>query len=82
MLEMLFSTRSWREMSDAVRDIRMGFEVVATVEADFDRAIEVMRELSRTGHHKSLPVPSLRLPRSAQALPSFITIKTLTSSRG
>lgn len=58
-LEILFSARNTAEFGILRRTMATGLATIATAQADFDRAIEVMHLLSLSGHHRSLAIPDL-----------------------
>jgi predicted nucleic acid-binding protein len=58
-LDVLFSARSHKDFV-AIRDDRAaGFDLVETMQADFDRAVEVMERLAAQGHHRAVSIPDL-----------------------
>jgi predicted nucleic acid-binding protein len=57
-IELLYSARG-RADFEAIRTDQAGFERVDILQADFDRAIDVMGLLARVGHHRSAGLPDL-----------------------
>ncbi|MEP6863206.1 MAG: PIN domain nuclease [Deltaproteobacteria bacterium] len=57
-LEILYSARSHADLV-AVRAERATFPQLAILQADFDRAIDVLSDLARTGHHRAASIPDL-----------------------
>lgn len=65
-LEVLYSARSHRDFV-AIHDERMtGFQLADTVQADFDRAVEVMGLLARSGRHRAVSIPDLLIAAVAE----------------
>lgn len=59
MLEILFSARGYRDFREMRSDVQLRFETAATMQSDFERAIDVMDTLCRVGKHRSVPLPDL-----------------------
>lgn len=64
-LEMLFSARSHTDVV-AVRAERATLPQLGIIQADFDRAIEVLEALARTGHHRAAGIPDLLIAAIAE----------------
>ena len=64
-LEVLFSARSYADMVE-LRAERAAFPQVSVTQADFDRAVEVLEALARTGHHRAVGIPNLLIAAVAQ----------------
>jgi predicted nucleic acid-binding protein len=47
-------------------DRAAGFELVETTQADFDRSIEVMAALAKSGHHRAVSIPDLIIAAVAE----------------
>ena len=63
-LELLYSARSAEDFR-ALRDERAGFHRIPVLQADLDRAIEVMGVLAERGQHR-LPIPDLIIAAVAE----------------
>lgn len=64
-LEMLFSARSHADVV-ALRAERAAFPQLSMTQADFDRAVDVLEDLARTGHHRAAGIPDLLIAAVAQ----------------
>lgn len=64
-LELLFSARNHAELI-AIRHERAAFESVPVVQADFDRAMDVMEDLARAGRHRATGIPDLLIAAVAE----------------
>lgn len=65
-LEVLWSARSFRQLVEVDDERRATFPMVMTAQEDFDRALEVMKELARQGQHRSAPIPDLLIAAVAE----------------
>lgn len=65
-LELLFSARSYRDFTVTRERLELGYPVVPTEEVDFERAIDVMGLLARSGKHRSASIPDLLLAAVAE----------------
>jgi predicted nucleic acid-binding protein len=65
-LELLYSAQSHKDFVSIRSDREAGFELVETTQADFDRSIEVMATLARTGHHRAVSIPDLLIAAVAE----------------
>ena len=52
-LEFLFSTRAHGDLLATRSEIARIYPLIPTVQADFDRALDVMTELARRGQHRA-----------------------------
>jgi predicted nucleic acid-binding protein len=64
-LELLFSARNHAELI-AIRSERSAFEAVPIVQADFDRAADVMEGLASAGRHRAAGIPDLLIAAVAE----------------
>ena len=64
-LELLFSARSHADVV-AVRAERATLPQLDLIQADFDRAIDVLEALARTGHHRAAGIPDLLIAAIAE----------------
>jgi predicted nucleic acid-binding protein len=64
-LELLFSARSHADVV-ALRAERGALPQLAITQADFDRALDVMEALARTGHHRAAGIPDLLIAAIAE----------------
>ena len=64
-LELLYSARNHAELV-AIRAERAAFPTVATVQADVDRAADVMEALARGGRHRAAGIPDLLIAAVAE----------------
>jgi hypothetical protein len=64
-LELLFSARSHADLK-TIRGDHGSLPRLATVEADFERAADVLELLSRTGHHRAVTIPDLLIAAVAE----------------
>jgi predicted nucleic acid-binding protein len=65
-LEVLFSARSHADLVATRRRLHDGFLQVDLLQADFDRAIDVMELLAEAGKHRSASLPDLLLAAVAE----------------
>lgn len=65
-LELLYSARSHKDFVSIRNDRAAGFELVETTQADFDRSIEVMAALAKSGHHRAVSIPDLVIAAVAE----------------
>jgi predicted nucleic acid-binding protein len=65
-LELLYGARNFEAGRQLLEDIRLRFETVPTIQADFDRAAAVMLALSRAGQHRSAALPDLLIAAVAE----------------
>lgn len=66
LLESLASTRGYSELRLARSQNTLSFPLVPTVQADFDRAIDVMTELARRGLHRAVGAQDLLIAAVAE----------------
>lgn len=86
-MEALYSTRQ-RDYESVSRAL-LGFPLVATHQADWERALDVMGRLATSGRHRSAPIPDLLLAAVAERAgltvlhydPDFEIIGALTGQR-
>lgn len=65
-LEVLYSARSVADLI-ATREIRSkAFPLIPMLQADFERAIQVMEELARRGHHRAVGLADLLIAAVAE----------------
>src|SRR5688500_5744583 len=64
-LEILFSARTHADLV-AVRAERRAFTPVPMAQEDFDRALDVLDGLARTGHHRAAGLPDLLIAAAAE----------------
>lgn len=65
-LELLFSARSHKDFVSIRNDRVIGFELVETTQADFDRSVAVMEALAKAGHHRAVAIPDLIIAAVAE----------------
>jgi len=65
-LEVLFSARGHADLIATRRRLRVGFHLIQMLQADFDRAIDVMELLAKAGKHRSASLPDLLLAAVAE----------------
>lgn len=58
-LEVLYSARSHADLVKTRLTRSLAFPLVPIVQADFDRAIDIMEELARRGLHRAVGLPDL-----------------------
>lgn len=66
LLEMLYSARGFDDLIRLNGNMRRRFRMVDTIQADFDRAIDVLSQLSRSGMHRSAAIPDLLIAALAE----------------
>jgi predicted nucleic acid-binding protein len=64
-LELLFSARTHAEVV-AIRLERAAFPQLAMTQADFERAVDVLDGLARSGHHRAAGIPDLLIAAVAE----------------
>jgi predicted nucleic acid-binding protein len=65
-LELLFSARNHKDFV-SIRDDRFtGFQLVQTEQIDFDRSVEIMETLAKTGKHRAVSIPDLIIAAVAE----------------
>lgn len=64
-LEVLFSARSHADLI-ATRTNRRALPTVAILQSDFDRALDVLEGLARSGHHRGAGIPDLLIAAIAE----------------
>ena len=64
-LEICFSAKSHADLVKT-RATRRALPSVDIMQADFDRALEVMEELAKTGHHRAAGIPDLLIAAVAE----------------
>ncbi len=64
-LEVLYSARTHADLV-AVREERATLPHLETSQVDFDRAIDVLEQLARTGHHRAAGIPDLLIAAIAE----------------
>jgi predicted nucleic acid-binding protein len=65
-LEILYSARSYSDLVETRTTRSRAFPLVPIIQADFDRAIDVMQELSRRGMHRAVGLPDLLIAAVAE----------------
>jgi predicted nucleic acid-binding protein len=65
-LEVLFSARAYADVV-ATRTRRSALPTVAIEQAHFDRALDVLEALARSGHHRATGIPDLLIAAIAEA---------------
>ncbi len=65
-LEVLYSARSYRDFIMTRTTRSDAFPLIPIVQADFDRAIQVMEELARRGLHRAVSLPDLLIGALAE----------------
>ena len=64
-LEVLFSAKTHADLV-ATRARRRALPTLAMTQGDFDRAIDVLEGLARSGHHRAAGIPNLLLAAIAE----------------
>jgi predicted nucleic acid-binding protein len=64
-LEILFSARSHADLV-STRATRRALPQVEIVQADFDRSLDVLEGLARSGHHRGASIPDLLIAAVAE----------------
>jgi hypothetical protein len=64
--EILWSTRSPEEYDTVHTDRSVGYEWLATEDTDWQRALEVQRQLWKTGRMRTVPLPDLLIAAVAE----------------
>lgn len=64
-LEVLFSARTHADLI-ATRATRRALPHIAISQADFDRALDVLEGLARSGHHRAAKIPDLLIAAAAE----------------
>jgi predicted nucleic acid-binding protein len=64
-LEILYSARNHAELV-RIRDERAALPQLSIEQADFERAIQVLEGLARTGHHRAAGIPDLLIAAVAE----------------
>ena len=64
-LEVLFSARTHADLA-ATRARRRALPFIALSQVDFDRAVDVLERLARSGHHRAAGIPDLLLAAVAE----------------
>ena len=65
-LEILYSARNYDDLVRTRSSRSHAFPLVHMMQADFDRAIEVMDDLARTGRHRAVGIPDLLIAAVAE----------------
>jgi predicted nucleic acid-binding protein len=65
-LEILFSARGHTDFVATRATRSRAFPLVPMIQADFNRAVDVMEELTRRGLHRSVTLPDLRIAAMAE----------------
>ena len=65
-LELYYSATSHRHLVQLRSDREAGFALVDTVEADLGRAVTVLEELAKHGHHRAVSLPDLIIAAVAE----------------
>ena len=65
-LEVLYSARSYEDLVTTRATRSRAFPLVPIIQEDFDRAIDVMEELARRGHHRAVGIPDLLIAAVAE----------------
>lgn len=65
-LEVLYSARSYRDLVTTRTTRSRAFPLIPIDQADFDRAIDVMEELARSGRHRAAGLPDLLIAAVAE----------------
>jgi predicted nucleic acid-binding protein len=65
-LEILYSARSHGDLVNTRATRSRAFPLIPTVQADFDRAVQVMEELARRGLHRAVGLPDLLVSAVAE----------------
>lgn len=65
-LEVLYSTRSYADLVRTRTSRSLAFPSIDIVQADFDRAIDVMEQLAERGLHRAVGLPDLLIAAVAE----------------
>ena len=65
-LEVLFSTRSGTEYEVVRADRRLGYEWLPMAEHEWERALEVQRDLAAVGQLRAVAIPDLLIAATAE----------------
>ena len=65
-LEVLFSTRSRKEYEVVRADRRLGYEWLPMAEQEWERALEVQRDLAAVGQLRAVAIPDLLIAATAE----------------
>jgi predicted nucleic acid-binding protein len=65
-LEMLYSARSREELRSVRAEQVLAFVQIPIEQQDFDRAADVLEQLSATGQHRAAPIPDLLIAVCAE----------------
>ncbi|MGH2366871.1 MAG: PIN domain nuclease [Chloroflexota bacterium] len=65
-LEILYSARGHHDLVNTRATRARAFPHIPMTQADFDRAIDVMEELARRGHHRAVGLPDLLIAAVAE----------------
>jgi predicted nucleic acid-binding protein len=65
-LEMLYSARNGADFDRLNADMCASYELLATDQEDFDRALQVMGELAKSGRHRAVQIPDLLIAAVAE----------------
>ena len=65
-LEILYSARSYQDLVGTRATRSQAFFLVPMIQADFDRAIQVMEVLARRGQHRAAGLPDLLMSAVAE----------------
>jgi len=65
-LEVLYSARSYADLLTTRATRSLGYPLIPTTQADFDRAVDVMEALARQGKHRSVGIPDLIIAAVAE----------------
>jgi predicted nucleic acid-binding protein len=71
-LEVLYSARSYDNLVRTRASRALAFPLVPTIQADFDRGLQVMEQLARRGLHRAVGLPDLLI--AALALRARLTV--------
>ncbi|OGQ18719.1 MAG: hypothetical protein A2138_03880 [Deltaproteobacteria bacterium RBG_16_71_12] len=64
-LEILYSAKTHKDLVDVLRE-RRSLHQLATSQADFDRAVDVLERLARRGQHRAAGIPDLLVAAVAE----------------
>lgn len=64
-LEILFSAKTHADLV-STRARRRSLPALDTLQADFDRAVDVLERLARSGHHRAAGIPDLLIAAIAE----------------
>jgi predicted nucleic acid-binding protein len=64
--EMLYSARGARDLAALRSEMALALDSVPMMQADFDRAIEVMESLAERSQHRSAKLPDLLIAAAAE----------------